>query len=190
MAVATSLGAVAGSYLAVRTGAADRLDGPARRLLTRRHGPVPDRLLGTFTDLGSTYALAGVATSLAATGRRALAMDVAVAGAGAWVAAQSTKPLLHRPRPYQLETSERVVAVPAGSSWPSGHAALAAAMADSIWHGAGHGTRAALVLTTGAIGLSRCYVGVHHLTDIVAGVGVGVLTSRVSRRLRGRGRAA
>ena len=176
--VASATGAVLGSFLAVRTGAASHIDGPAHRLLTQRHGPLSDRIIGAFTDMGSVYALAGVAAALAARGRRDAATDLAVAGAVAWVAAQGTKPLLHRPRPYELAGTARVVAVPAGSSWPSGHAALAAAMTDALWPRARPRTRLTLVLMTAAVGLSRCYVGVHHLTDIVAGVGVGVLSSR------------
>jgi membrane-associated phospholipid phosphatase len=185
-AVATATGAVLGSYLAVRSGAAARVDAPAHRLLTERHHPVSDRVVGAFTDMGSIYALAGVATALAVRARRAAAADLAVAGAGAWVAAQSAKPLLRRPRPYELEAATRVVAVPAGSSWPSGHAALAAAMTDALWPHARPRTRTALAVVTGAVGLSRCYVGVHHLTDIIAGVGVGVLSNRASEVARSR----
>jgi membrane-associated phospholipid phosphatase len=43
-----------------------------------------------------------------------------------------------------------------------------------------------LALVTGAVGLSRCYVGVHHFTDILAGVGVGILSSRTGRWARDR----
>jgi membrane-associated phospholipid phosphatase len=183
-AATIAAGVVAGSYAAVRHGAAASVDAPAHRLLTEHHGPVSDRIVGSFTDLGSIYALAGVATALAARGRRSAAVDLAVAGGLAWVAAQAAKPLLRRPRPYELASATRTVAVPAGSSWPSGHAALAAAMTDALWPRARPGTRTAMVLLTGAVGLSRCYVGVHHLTDVIAGAGVGVLSSRVGTRLR------
>lgn len=177
-------GVVVGSYAAVRHGAADVVDAPAHRLLTEHHGPVSDRLVGSFTDLGSIYALAGVATALAAGGRRSASVDVAVAGGLAWVAAQAAKPLLRRPRPYELASATRTVAVPAGSSWPSGHTALAAAMTDALWPRARPRTRTAMVLLTGAVGLSRCYVGVHHLSDVIAGAGVGVLSSRLGILLR------
>jgi membrane-associated phospholipid phosphatase len=184
--VVAAAGVVAGSYVAVRTGAAVHIDDPAHRLLTDRHGPVADRVVGAFTDMGSIYAMAGVAVALATRGRRAAAADLAVAGTGAWVAAQGAKPLLHRPRPYESEAAARVVAVPAGSSWPSGHAALAAAMTDALWPRARPRTRLVLALVTGAVGLSRCYVGVHHFTDILAGVGVGILSSRTGRWARNR----
>lgn len=184
LAVGSAAGALVGSFLAVRTGAAARVDVPAHRLLTAHHGPISDRLVGSFTDLGSIYALAGVATALAVRARRAAATDLALAGAFAWVAAQSAKPLLRRPRPYETETAIRVIAVPAGSSWPSGHAALAAAVTDALWPYAQPRTRAALVLVTGTVGLSRCYVGVHHLTDVLAGAAVGVLSNRAASAAR------
>jgi membrane-associated phospholipid phosphatase len=185
-AAITAAAVIGGSYLAVRRGVAAKLDAPAHVLLTGHHGPVGDRVVGAFTDLGSIYALAGVATALAARGRRAASADLAVAGGLAWVGAQGAKPLLDRRRPYELATAARTVSVPAGSSWPSGHMALAAAMTDALWPRAGVRTRTALVLMTGAIGLSRCYVGVHHLTDVIAGAGVGVLSSRLGSMARTR----
>lgn len=178
--------AVLGSYLAVRSGAASRLDAPAHRVLTGHHGPVADRVLGSATDLGSVYALAGVATALVGRGHRVPAGEVLLAGGGAWVAAQAAKPLLDRPRPYELASAARVVAAPAGSSWPSGHAALAAAMATSLGVRATPRTRWALAAGSAAIGLSRCYVGVHHLTDVVAGAGLGLLASQAIRWSTGR----
>ena len=184
LAATVAAGSVLGSYIAVRRDAAAYIDAPAHRLLTGHHGPVSDRIVGAFTDMGSVYALGGVATALAARGHRSASADIVIAGSLAWVAAQAAKPLLRRRRPYELEAATRTVAVPAGSSWPSGHAALAAAMTDAVWPRARPATRAALVLMTAAVGLSRCYVGVHHLTDVVAGAGVGVLSNRLGSLAR------
>lgn len=173
--------AVGLSYLLARSGADGGLDRSVTARLARARGPATDRLVGAVTDVGSVYGAAGTAVALALSGRRRLAAEVAAATGLAWVAAQAAKPLLPRRRPYELGTATRLVAPPAGSSWPSGHAAVAAATATTVVPGTSAATRAALAAAVAGVGASRCYVGVHHLSDVTAGVGVGVLAARVVR---------
>lgn len=172
--------AVLGSYLGVRTGVVGRVDRQVEAALARPEPRASDVALGVATDLGSSFGLAGVATSLAVTGHRRLARDVAVAGGAAWVLAQAVKPALGRTRPYERGTAPRLVPPPAGSSWPSGHAAVAAAMASVVGRHAGPGPGALAAGAAGAVGASRVAVGVHHASDVVAGVGVGVLAAEVT----------
>jgi undecaprenyl-diphosphatase len=188
-AIGVALAAVAGSYLAVRTGRAERFDRALERL-RRPLGHRADVTLGAATDLGSIYALIGTAGVLAAAGRRRAALDVAGAGATAWALGQAAKPLADRRRPYEADelAAERLVAVPAGSSWPSGHSAVAAAVGTTV---AGHARSrpAGLAAGTGLaafVGLSRIYVGVHHPSDSVAGAGIGVLSAALWRGVRRR----
>lgn len=171
-------GAVVGSYLLIRTGRSVPLDTWARRWMAHRHAPRTDRVIAAASDLGSIYAVAGMATILVARGRRAVGADVAGVGAVAWVAAQALKPLLRRSRPYESGDARRLVAVPAGSSWPSGHAAVAAGMTTVL--GSHLGRRGRLAATSVALGVaaSRLHVGVHHFTDVVAGLGVGIVVGR------------
>jgi membrane-associated phospholipid phosphatase len=183
-AVASATAAITLSYLTVRSGRAVAVDTAVRRSLAPRHGPVVDRVVGVGTDLGSINALAGVCVTLAAAGRRRTAVDLAVAGGAAWIGAQATKPLLDRHRPYDRGEARRLVSEPAGTSWPSGHAALAAAMADTVAPVLPPTARRVAWATALGVGVSRCFVGVHHATDVVAGVGVGVLCSRFARALR------
>jgi membrane-associated phospholipid phosphatase len=184
-----ALGLVAASYAAVRSGRSERLDRRAAKALAYPLGHRVDVVVAAGTDLGSVYGIAGIAGVLAATGRRRAALDVAAVGALAWTAAQASKPLVGRERPYVVEGADRLVAVPAGSSWPSGHVAVASAMATTL---AAHHLppRAARVARAGAVGVavSRCYVGVHHLTDVIAGWGVGVLCAAGWARVRRLGR--
>jgi membrane-associated phospholipid phosphatase len=177
-------GLVAASYVAVRSGRSERLDRQAAKALAYPLGHRVDVIVSVATDLGSVYGIAGIATVLAATGRRRAALDVAAAGAIAWTAAQASKPLVGRERPYVVEGAERLVAVPAGSSWPSGHVAVASAMAavldEHLSPPAGRVVRAAAV----GVAASRCYVGVHHFTDVLAGWGVGVLSATAWKQVR------
>jgi membrane-associated phospholipid phosphatase len=172
------------SYGLVRTGAADPVDRAARDALAHPLGPGADLTIGAVTDLGSVYGLAGIATTLWLGGRRRPAVDAALAGSLAWVVAQSLKPTLHRPRPYQVDAAARLVAVPAGSSWPSGHSAVAAATATSLSPHLGPVPRLVSAGFVGTVALSRLYVGVHHLTDVVAGVAAGHLCARAVRGVR------
>jgi len=182
---AFSFAVVAGSYVLIRSGEADLFDHRARRLIGCGNGPRVDPVVAGLTDLGSIYGLGGIAVSLLMTGRRAAGRDVAAAGAFAWVAAQAIKPLLDRPRPYETGMTRRRVDPPAGSSWPSGHAAVAAATAATLAPRLSPAGR--LVTATGAalVGVSRLHVGVHHATDVSAGLGVGTLAAAAWRLLYG-----
>ncbi|HUR69249.1 MAG TPA: phosphatase PAP2 family protein [Candidatus Thermoplasmatota archaeon] len=90
------------------------------------------------------------------------------------------KVVFHRPRPsYAL--------VPATDfGFPSGHATSAAALAVlAVWFGHSYFQRrrwVALLITVAAgwaafMALSRLVLGVHSLSDVVAGIGVGVCVS-------------
>jgi membrane-associated phospholipid phosphatase len=176
---------VLASHRLVRTGAGDPLDRAARDALARPLGERADLTIGAVTDLGSVYGLMGIAATLWVGGRRRPAVDAAIAGAAAWAVAQGMKPTLDRPRPYQVDAAARIVAVPAGSSWPSGHSAVAAATATSLSPHLGPISRLVSGVFVGTVALSRLYVGVHHLTDVVAGVAVGHLCARAVRGVHG-----
>jgi undecaprenyl-diphosphatase len=100
------------------------------------------------------------------------------------VLAQAAKPLLDRPRPYESDGALRLVAIPAGSSWPSGHAAVASAMAVALSEDARPPAAALFGGMSAFVAASRIHVGVHHPSDVLAGWGLGVLTGNAWRVLR------
>lgn len=176
--------AVGGCLVAVRAGAVDDLDHRLGGWLARPRGPLMDRLVGVATDLGSTYGVAGASLALAARGRRRSARRLALAGGTAWCVAQAAKPLAGRGRPYQAQGAARLIAEPAGSSWPSGHAAVAAAMAVSLGEDLAPRARVLAALAATGVAASRLYVGVHHPSDVLAGAGLGVACAGLWRGRR------
>lgn len=184
-----ALAAIVASARLVTSGRGEALDRAVRDAVVRlraEHGATLDPIVTAGTDLGSLAGMVGVAGALAAGGRRRASVRVLVAGSLAWGLAQGAKPLLGRARPYELdgdERADRLVAEPAGSSWPSGHAAVAAAMHEALTDELGPTGRAVTAALAVGVALSRCYVGVHHATDVIGGHGIGIVAGRIARRL-------
>lgn len=173
---------VAGSLAAVRSPRVQRCDRRVGAALSRPLGERADAVIGVGTDLGSVYAMLGASGVLALAGRRRVAARVVGAGALAWVASQAVKPLVDRRRPYEArEGVARLVAQPAGASWPSGHVAVAAGMTSAVVDELPRPGRLVAALAALFVAHSRVYVGVHYLTDVVAGLGIGVLCERLWR---------
>lgn len=139
----------------------------------------------------SLMAAFGAATvfSLAAWGRRAWAAATAVGLAAAWAVMHIGKTLVGRARPSD---AFNLIQLPASSSMPSGHALISLVFVGLLVYllvvfqnrhalsaGGRHhavfmaGRRSVAVLgaaaLTGFIGMSRVYLGVHWLSDVVAG---------------------
>ena len=85
------------------------------------------------------------------------------------------RPVHEMPRPYFLRT-------PKTSSFPSGHATSAFTSAgllsdrDPLWP--------AYYVMAFIVAWSRVHVRIHHASDVIAGIGVGILLGRIFRRLR------
>ncbi len=119
----------------------------------------------------------GVAAALGATrgqrrrgavrGLLAMGIASAVANLPAKAAVRRDRPPLHRvPLPRQLLVQPRT------TSFPSGHAASAAAFAVGVAMEAPLAGAAVGVLSS-AVAYSRVYVGVHYPADVIVGVAIG-----------------
>ena len=85
------------------------------------------------------------------------------------------KPLFLRPRPYLVVQGLVCLVPPEGSaSFPSGHAASGFACAYLLTRSFGKKGALAYIPAT-FIAISRVYVGVHYLTDVLAGMALGTL---------------
>ena len=133
------------------------------------------------TTLGSTVAMAVLATVVGGwcwwRGRRADAVLAVGAMAGASLVFRLLKVLFDRARPpvpdhLVVETNE---------SLPSGHATMSTVVIGTIvvlaWAGRSALARATMVTAAvgwvGAVGLTRVYLGVHWVSDVLAGWAVG-----------------
>ncbi len=87
------------------------------------------------------------------------------------------KPLIARPRPFvSIAELEVLIKLPAGFSFPSGHACSSFASAYVCSKSFGGYGKWFWVLAF-LISISRVYVGVHYLSDVVAGALVGAFGS-------------
>ena len=138
----------------------------------------------SFTQLGSGWFLTAlgvvVAAGLLRRGRRVLAVGWTVAMLGGGVLNTVLKGLYARPRPSFADP----IAVAQGFSFPSGHAMgtfVAAGMLSYLgFRVARTATRRVAVVSAAlswsvAMGFSRMYLGVHFLSDVVAGFAAGTV---------------
>jgi len=159
--------------------------------LSRVVSAIPRSPFDTAMKAASTVANHGVlwfviAVSFAArrgASRKAAFRGVlAVAGAST-VANALLKPLLPRRRPaaWELPAYQRVQSPPLSSSFPSGHAASAAAFATAV---ALESPRLGMAVAplAAAVTYSRVHVGVHWASDVVAGAAVGTGVALLTRR--------
>ncbi len=115
------------------------------------------------------------------------ALRFCAASVVAWLAAHALKVLVGDPRP-----SGGVISA-WGNGWPSGHAALAAAAAVTLWFTLApsrrtRGQKIALAagLTLGALALAwtRLFLGVHDLGDAAGGLALGAAIGYLLRPRR------
>jgi membrane-associated phospholipid phosphatase len=136
----------------------------------------------------------GVAGALAATGRpdarRAAARGLASAALASAAANVAAKGLARRARPdVGVPAGRRLARTPRSTSFPSGHAASAAAFATGValeWPA----VAVPVGLLAAGVGASRVLTGVHYPSDVAAGFALGVAAAIVTRRVQpGRVRA-
>ncbi|MFJ4716863.1 phosphatase PAP2 family protein [Streptomyces sp. NPDC088785] len=112
------------------------------------------------------------------------ALAVPVVAVVAFLADYGTKSLLHEARPCQvLHVTPLQTCPPVGDwSFPSNHAAIAAAAAVALWF-VDRGLAAAALPAAVLMALSRVWVGAHYPHDVVAGLLLGTVVAVVSMRL-------
>jgi undecaprenyl-diphosphatase len=148
-------------------------------------GPVLPRL-SRGADHGVLWGAAAAAMAVSRTprGRRAAARGVASLGLASLVINTLGKRSVRRTRPAldAVPVGRRLQRQPFTTSFPSGHAASAAAFATGVaLESPGWGAVVAPVAFS--VALSRVYTGVHFPGDVLAGAALGVGAAFVVRGL-------
>lgn len=137
-------------------------------------------------QLGSLGGSLAVGVAVARAGRPRLGRRLATVGALAWTGSKLVKPFARRGRPASVVDAARVLGrEQAGLGYPSGHAAVAVAMALAAAPHVAPRWRIPLVVGAATVGAARVYVGAHLPLDVLGGAALGVVTERTVRSLRG-----
>ena len=124
--------------------------------------------LGTY---GAIFVMAGIALL---TRRVRLALELVGAGLIAYYAAIGLKDLVNRARPAELISGVVIHGQPAqGLGFPSGHAAVAAALAATAVPFLARRWRRWIWLLPITVGIARIFVGAHLPLDVVGGFVLG-----------------
>jgi membrane-associated phospholipid phosphatase len=176
--------------------AALRLDRELFERTARKRSPLLDLTLPKLTRMADHGVLwmavaGGLALAGGPSGRRAAARGLVALGITSALANQLGKRSFGRRRPAldDVPAGRRARHVPVSASFPSGHAASAAAFATTV--GA---TLPAAAVPVGAlaagVAYSRVHTGMHYPGDVLGGVLLGgVIGLLVARRARRRDRA-
>jgi undecaprenyl-diphosphatase len=156
---------------------------PEQRLFARVNG-APRRWYAPVWSVMQFGSLAGaVATAAGASsiGRRNEARRIAAAGIGAWVAAKGVKHLVGRGRTASVFSDARVLGrQQSGLGYPSGHAAVSAAMVMVIRRELPGPFQPLVWLLPVVVSASRMYVGAHLPLDVAGGAALGIVCGGVA----------
>lgn len=158
--------------------------------LAGSHLPVLDAVMPRLTRAADHSVLwFAVAAGITVNGdRRAVRgawRGLAAIGAASLLANQVGKRVFPRTRPVidHVPHHRRSPRIPTSTSFPSGHSASAAAFATAVALER-PGLGPVLLPLAAAVGFSRVYTGVHHPSDVVAGLLLGTAVAAVGATVR------
>jgi membrane-associated phospholipid phosphatase len=109
-----------------------------------------------------------------------LAVEAGAAGVSAYVLAKVVKGLFPRDRPGALLADVHLRGIGIGGrGYPSGHAAVSAALAYVVWPSLPRPWRWVVAILAAVVSLMRMYVGGHLPLDVLGGAALGVACGAV-----------
>jgi membrane-associated phospholipid phosphatase len=165
-----------------------RFDDWADQQLERLRGnPAADFLFTNASHLGDfsvIWHIVGLARGLTSDRRadEAIALSIAL-GAESLLVNQGIKRLFRRTRPTETGDARFTVRKPSTSSFPSGHASSAFFAATLLTGWSAKRSAPMWFGLAAVVGVSRAYVRIHHMTDVVGGAVLGLALGRVARRV-------
>ncbi|MBP1919987.1 phosphatase PAP2 family protein [Youngiibacter multivorans] len=146
-----------------------------------------DVFFGNPVIVYALYILIAVtAVLLILRGTRKTAVLVAISFLITWISGeQILKNVIGRVRPFIEYGLTVIIKRPESYSFPSGHAAMSFAVAG-VFLFTGHRYRKTFLAFAVYVSISRVYLNVHYLTDILGGVLLGLSVSYMTVRWIGR----
>lgn len=152
-----------------------------------RGRPPIDRVMYSVTELADfslLWHLLGASRALRSDRHALEAIRLsAVLGVESTVVNGVLKSLFKRERPVPESPRPHHLRIPLTTSFPSGHASAAFCAATLLADGRPPATKAAWYGLAGLVASSRVHVKIHHASDVLGGVAVGLVVGQAARRL-------
>jgi membrane-associated phospholipid phosphatase len=133
-----------------------------------------DRPISTVMLLGTLLAVPIVVAICLVVRRFLMAVSIGAAGIAAYLSAKMVKDLIGEPRPKAILAHVNVRDTIGGLGFPSGHAAVSAAICVVALPYLPRRWRPVVVAVPVLVAFARVYVGAHLPLDVVGGAGLGV----------------
>lgn len=166
----------------------DRFDAVVDGWFDRLRGTEPaDRILYALTELGD-FGLIWILLAFLR-GLRSEEDERAAWRFAAALAAESViingviKSQFKRERPVVQEPRPHKMRIPLTTSFPSGHSSTAMVAGILLSQRSSRPTKVALFGLGGLVAASRVHVRIHHASDVVGGVTVGLVLGAVARKV-------
>jgi glycosyltransferase 2 family protein len=129
-----------------------------------------------FNQYGVFITIPVLSVIAIAAGRHRMAVALSISGIGVYLLAKAIKLYVERGRPGQLieAVSARETFATDSLGYPSGHAAVAAALTVVVAAYLGRRWATAAIALAAIVPLCRMYIGAHMPLDLIGGAALGV----------------